>query len=58
MLKQMMETKGKFNVKILKNANFVDKHFDSEGNFMFETYDKATKKNTVKKLQVAITAER
>ncbi len=29
MLKQMMETKGKFNMKMLKNCNFVEKHFDS-----------------------------
>jgi hypothetical protein len=58
MLKQMQETKGKFNVKMLKNCHFFDKHFDNEFNFLYETYDKSTKKNTIKKMQISITAEK
>jgi hypothetical protein len=54
----MQETKGKFNVKMLKNCHFFDKHFDNEFNFLYETYDKSTKKNTIKKMQISITAEK
>jgi serine/threonine-protein kinase PRP4 len=54
----MMETKGKFNVKMLKNCTFLEKHFDNELNFLYETYDKASKKNAIKKMQISITAER
>lgn len=54
----MMETKGKFNIKMLKNCTFLQKHFDNELNFLYETYDKASKKNAIKKMQISITAEK
>lgn len=54
----MMETKGKFNVKMLKNSIFMNKHFDEEFNFLFSTVDKITKKSVIKKMQISITAEK
>jgi|LakMenEpi03Aug12_release.lakeMendotaPanAssembly.Ray.scaffolds.fasta_scaffold4056033_1 hypothetical protein len=54
----MMETKGKFNVKMLKNSNFRDKHFDNEHNFIYEYYDKSSKSDLRKKIQISITQDR
>jgi len=43
MIKLMMETKGKFSVKMLKKCKYFDKYFDSEFNFLYSFYDKSTK---------------
>lgn len=43
MLKLMMETRGKFSVKMLKKCKHFDKYFDSEFNFLYTYYDKSTK---------------
>jgi hypothetical protein len=43
---------------MLKNCNFLDKHFDNEFNFLYDTYDKVTKKNAIKKMQISITTDR
>ncbi len=55
MLKLMMETRGRFSIKMLKKCAHYHKYFDSEFNFLYSYYDKNTKENTVKKLQIAIT---
>lgn len=43
MLKQMMETKGKFSNKMLGKSVFRDKHFDEDFNFLWGCVDKVTK---------------
>ena len=58
MLKQMMETKGKFSMKMLNKSFFVEKHFDSDHNFLFHCLDSLTKEPKVQKMQVNITSER
>ena len=55
MLKLMMETRGRFSVKMLKKCAHYHKYFDSEFNFLYSYYDKNTKENTVKNLQIANT---
>lgn len=55
MLKVIMQTKGKFSLKMLKKCKYFDKHFDSEYNFLYSWYDKNTKSMTVTKMQVSIT---
>lgn len=58
MLKLMMETKGKFGVKMLKKCRYFDQHFDSEYNFLYNYYDKNKKTMVVTKMQVSISPER
>lgn len=58
MLKQMMETKGKFSNKMLRKSVFRDKHFDDDYNFLWNYVDKLSKEHKVQKMQVNITAER
>ena len=58
MLKLMMETKGKFSVKMLKKCKFFEKYFDSEFNFLYSSYDKIKKTVTTTKIQASITPER
>ena len=55
MLKLMMETKGKFGVKMLKKSKHYDKYFDSQYNFLYSFYDKSKKSMAVAKMQVSIT---
>ena len=44
MLKLMMDVKGKMPNKIIKKAQFKDKHFDEHCNFMYIEVDKITQK--------------
>ena len=43
MLKLIMQTKGKFNKKMLINGQFVFKYFDSQFNFLSCELDPVTK---------------
>lgn len=43
MLKQMMETKGKFSIKMLNKSSFREKHFDDDHNFLWSFVDPITK---------------
>lgn len=43
MLKLMMETKGRFNIKMLNKSEFAEKYFDSDYNFLHQYFDKITK---------------
>lgn len=58
MLKLIMETKGKFSIKMLKKCKYVENYFDSEYNFLHNFYDKNKKEMTEVKIQVGITPER
>ena len=55
MLKLIMETKGKFSVKMLKKCKFFEKYFDSEFNFLYSSYDMITKTVATTKIQASIT---
>lgn len=50
MLKLMMETKGKFSIKMLSKSEFREKHFDNDFNFLCHTIDKITKQPKVQKM--------
>jgi serine/threonine protein kinase len=54
----MMETRGRFSIKMLKKCLHVDRYFDQEFSFLQEFYDPNTKNNAVKKMQISITPER
>jgi serine/threonine-protein kinase PRP4 len=43
MLKLMMETKGKFSIKMINKSIFKDKHFDNDLNFLHHEVDNITK---------------
>lgn len=43
MLKLIMETKGKFSIKMLKKCKHAENYFDSEYNFLHNFYDKNKK---------------
>lgn len=43
MIKLILQTKGKFNNKILKRGEFVPKYFDSNYNFLSTEIDPVTK---------------
>ena len=43
MLKLIMQTKGKFNNKMLKKGEFTTKHFDSQNNFLSKEIDPITR---------------
>jgi serine/threonine-protein kinase PRP4 len=43
MLRNIMMTKGKFSVKVLKRGQFVSKHFTDDGKFLVEEIDPVTK---------------
>lgn len=58
MLKQMMETKGKFSIKMLNKSVFRQKHFDDDHNFLWSFVDPITKENKIQKIQVGVTAQR
>lgn len=58
MLKLMMETKGKFSIKMLKKCKNYESYFDSEFNFLHNYYDTAKKEMTETKIQVSISPER
>ena len=58
MLKLMMETKGRFSIKMLNKSIFRQKHFDHDLNFLHHQIDKITKQPKEVKMQVNITAER
>lgn len=58
MLKLMMETRGRFSMKMLKKCLYLDRYFDQEFSFLYEFYDSNTKTNLVKKMQISITPER
>jgi len=58
MLKLMMETRGRFSIKMLKKCLHLKRYFDQEFTFLHEFYDANTKTNVVKKIQISITPER
>jgi len=45
MLKLMHDLKGRINNKVLRKAQFRDKHFDEQSNFMYVEMDKVTQKD-------------
>lgn len=51
-----METKGKFNLKMLNKSEFREKHFDEDFNFLWGYIDRVTKQRKIQKMQVSITA--
>lgn len=58
MLKLIMETKGKFSIKMINKSNHREKYFDTDYNFLSEYVDGVTKNMAVKKMQLTITKER
>ena len=42
MLKVIMETKGKFSMKMIKKSEWKEKHFDNDYNFLCRYCDKVT----------------
>jgi serine/threonine-protein kinase PRP4 len=58
MLRLMMETRGRFSIKMLKKCLRLELYFDQEFTFLHEFYDPNTKNNVTKKLQISITPER
>lgn len=53
MLKFMMETKGKFNHKMIKKGTFSSKHFDLQSfDFLSEETDSVTKQRVTKHLKI------
>jgi serine/threonine-protein kinase PRP4 len=58
MLKYIMQTKGKFSIKMLKKGVFTDKHFDSNYNFLERQVDTKTWTTTVKTSTVTVTPQR
>lgn len=54
----MMETRGRFSIKMLKKCLHHNKYFDQESNFLYEYYDSNTKTNSIKKMQISITPDR
>lgn len=47
MLKLLMDLKGKFPNKLIRRAQFRDKHFDSNCNFLYHEVDKVTQRVSV-----------
>lgn len=58
MLKFIMETKGKFTIKMLNKSFHREKYFDDDYNFLFRFKDKITGEEKVNKMQITITPER
>lgn len=52
MLKLMMDLKGKFPNKMLRKAQFIDIHFDSDLNFLSTDVDKISGKKLTKKVVI------
>lgn len=50
MLRSIIETRGKFTIKMLKRAQFAHVHFDEMANFISVEQDKLTGKDTIKTL--------
>lgn len=58
MLRLMMESRGRFSIKMLKKCLHADRYFDQEHSFLCEYYDPHTKALATKKMQVSITPQR
>lgn len=58
MLKLIMQTKGKFSIKMLKKGVFTEKHFDHNYNFLERHVDPKTFVTTMKISNIAIAPER
>jgi len=52
MLKLIMQTKGKFNNKILKRGEFTPKYFDAQNNFLSKEADPITKMEYYKSITI------
>jgi len=51
-LKSMMQTKGRFNNKILKRGEFTTKYFDTQNNFLSKEMDPVTKQFYYKPIHI------
>ena len=58
MLKLIMQTKGKFSIKMLKKGVFTEKHFDHNYNFLERHVDPKTFATTMKVSNITIAPER
>lgn len=58
MLKVIMQTKGKFSIKMLKKGVFTNKHFDSNYNFLERQVDTKTWTTTMKAIVVTVSPHR
>lgn len=58
MLRLIMQTRGRFSLKMLRKCRHFEKYFDSEYNFIMEYYDQQTKQLAVRVVTPAITPER
>lgn len=55
MLKLMMETRGRFSMKMLKKCKRAEEYFDSDHNFLHQYYDSNAKTTVVKAQTINIT---
>lgn len=58
MLKCIMQTKGKFSIKMLKKGVFTNKHFDNNYNFLEKQVDTKTWTTSVKAIAITVSPHR